>query len=61
MFRTEGLSLTGVRRSGTKHIYRVCRVNLCLGRLYCDNGMSVTPQKILRTPNAAIQSVGISS
>ena len=31
------MSLHGVRRSGTKHIYRVWGVNLCLGRLRCDN------------------------
>jgi hypothetical protein len=29
-----------VRRSGTKHIYRVCREDLCLGPLSCDTVMS---------------------
>ncbi len=26
--------------SGTKHIYRVCGLDLCLGRLHCDTGVS---------------------
>ena len=31
---------TGVRRSGTKHIYRVCGADLCLGLNHCDNALS---------------------
>src|SRR5258708_3836437 len=38
--RIEGLSGTGVRRSGSKRIYRVCGADLCLGLHHCDKALS---------------------
>jgi hypothetical protein len=46
--------------SGTKHIYRVWGVNLCLGRVRCDIIVS-QPSKLLRTTFAGVQSGGITS